>query len=185
MLTTSQILAIIMLLTAFGVDQNTISIVEHHLTPPTVIIENIKPQGTAQPEPQNQVEPLSTQIKQSMSELQIIDPIPGKGRGRQYIANLNGIENESNYIELGLVLRNDDGKPVNNLQVTITATDSTQNKTLNSTGNVKKIYKDGVPELVHYYPFHYEFKTAGTHTITFSANDMQEVVVLEVLEPAE
>ena len=42
------------------------------------------------------------------------------------------------------------------------------NKTLNGTGLVTKIYVDGNPQTVPYYAFHYDFRSAGEHTITFT-----------------
>ena len=112
----------------------------------------------------------------SMREIKIISPMSNKGLGRVYTAQPE-IVDETNYIELGLIIRNDSGDIVKDAEVTITGTDTEQNKTLNGTGNITKIYKDGVPESVHYYPFHYEFKTVGTHTITFTANGYQEVSI--------
>ena len=48
-------------------------------------------------------------------------------------------------------------------------------------GSVTKIYKeDGTQEIVSYYPFRYEFKTAGQHTIKFTANGMSESITLDV-----
>lgn len=115
-----------------------------------------------------------------MSTIKIISPIPGKGLGREYKASSQVVD-ESNYIELGLVVRSDAGQSRNDLQVVITATDSSQNKTLNGTGNETKIYNNGVAEVVSYYPFHYEFKTAGQHTITFSADGLTDHVELTVI----
>ena len=115
----------------------------------------------------------------SMKSLTIISPIPGKGLGREYIAGSQVI-GEENYIELGLIVKDDAGNPIKDIIVEIEATDSTQNKTLNGTGTVKKIYDGEVPTLTPYYPFHYEFKTAGDHVITFKADGLIESVTLQV-----
>lgn len=137
------------------------------------------------PEPTTASTPLTETTPQSMKSLEIISPINGKGLNREYTAQ-DPIVDESNYIELGLVVRGDDGKDVNTLEVVITATDASQNKTLTSTGNVKKIYdSNGVGTITHYYPYHYEFKTAEDHTITFSVPSLQleETVTVTVTEP--
>jgi len=131
------------------------------------------------PEPLPTIQPESTP---SMSSIEIINPIPGKGAGRTYTAQPQIID-ESNYVELGLVVRDDAGEPIKNVVVTITATDETQNKTLNNTGNVYPRYENEVRIMTPFYPFHYEFKTVGDHTITFTANGMTESVTLTVIAP--
>jgi len=131
------------------------------------------------PKTEPTVEP-KTQII-SMKSITIISPIRGKGLDRTYLSR-NEIKDEANYIELGLVVRDDAGEPVNNVSVVITATDDSQNKTLASTGNVTPIYEDGVKIKTSYYPFRYEFKTIGVHTITFVAEGLTEKVELDVAE---
>lgn len=116
-----------------------------------------------------------------MSSIEIISPIAGKGLGRQYKAQ-SEIVDESNYIELGLIVRNDNGIPIKDAVVIITSTDSTQNKTINSTGNVYPKYENNVRIITPYYRFHYEFKTAGEHIITFSTNGLTDAVTLTVTE---
>ncbi|MEK9207209.1 MAG: peptidoglycan-binding domain-containing protein [Patescibacteria group bacterium] len=115
----------------------------------------------------------------SLASLKIISPTNGKGLGRKYVANKE-IVDESNYIELGFIVRNDVGESMRDAKGVIEATDEDQNKTLIGTGNVTKIYNGEIPESVYYYPFHYEFKNAGQHTITFTANGMTESVTLTV-----
>ena len=87
-----------------------------------------------------------------MTTIEIISPIAGKGLGRTYTAQPEIID-ESNYIEIGIVARTNDGLVHSDLVVTITATDESQNKILNGTGITTKIYKNGIPETVLYYPF--------------------------------
>ena len=67
-----------------------------------------------------------------------------------------------------MVVRDGKGQPVKDLTVTVSATDSKQSKTLSGTGLVTKIYVDGNPQTVPYYAFHYDFRSAGDHTITFT-----------------
>jgi hypothetical protein len=93
---------------------------------------------------------------------------------------------ESNYINLKFVVRNDDGVSVRNAEAVISATDNSQNKTVNGTGNLGKIFKeDGSEESVYYYPFQYKFRQGGDHNITFQANGMIKHVKIEgVVEPS-
>ena len=115
-----------------------------------------------------------------MTTIEIISPIPGKGLGRTYTAQAE-IVDESNYIELGLICRDGQGNALKTPEVTIVATDTAQNKTLNGTGNVLPIGEKKVK--TPFYPFHYEFKTVGDHTITFTCNGVSDSVTLTVGEP--
>jgi len=126
--------------------------------------------------------PLLIQLPKSMTTIKIISPIAGKGLGRIYTAQPQ-IVDETNYIELGLIVRDDAGEPIKNAVVIITATDDTQNKTLNGTGDVLPQYENEVRIITPFYPFHYEFKTVGDHTITFSVNDITDSVTLTVVAP--
>ena len=175
------------------------------LTQPTGTVPNEDVQPTITPtaptvqptQTPTQPEPLiTTQPKQSMSSIQIISPIQGKGLGSR-IDQTTGkdvgfrvsptypeLQDETNYIELGLVCRDDDGKVDKDATVEVVATDGTQNKTMNGTGSITKVYKNDVPEQIYYYPFHYEFKTAGLHTITFTCNGLSESADIQVSEVA-
>ena len=141
---------------------------------------------TPAPTPPQASEPLVETTPKSMKSIEIISPINGKGLGRTYTAQPE-IVDESNYIELGLIVRGNDGKVLNNVEVQITAVpDESQNLLLGATGNVKKIYdSNGVGIVTHYYSYHYEFKTAEDHTITFTVPslDLTEEVTLTVTEP--
>lgn len=170
------------------------------------------PTGSAPSEPlltqQNK-----TMLTQDVASLEIINPLNGKGLGpkpdsygtdRGYVAYdwdyLNStpsiadnerpkgftFPDESNIINIGLVCRDEKGNPVNKAVVTVEATDSTQNKTIHGTGNVTKIRNaEGEESSVHYYPFNYQFKTAGEHTITFTCNGISESVTVTVVDPAK
>lgn len=115
----------------------------------------------------------------NMSSLEIISPMANKGLGRKYKAS-EITEDESNYIEIGLVIRDDDGKSTNLDKVIVTATDESQNKEINTTGNVTKVWIEQSQKTVYYYPFSYNFYTPGTHTITFESNGMTKSVELIV-----
>lgn len=117
----------------------------------------------------------------SLARIEIISPFPGKGLGREYrAATSTAPYDESNYIELGAVCYDDEGKVTNTAEVQVTATDASQNKTMANTGNVTPRYVNGVKETIYYYPFHYEFKTAGDHVITFTCGQKTESVTLKV-----
>ena len=164
--------------------------------PTTDVNPVVQPQQQTAPTQTQTQTLITTEPKKSMSSIKIISPIAGKGLGSR-IDSTTGkdvgfrvsptypeLQDETNYIELGLVCRDDDGKVDFDSTVEVVSTDSTQNKTMNGTGNVTKIYNNGVPESVNYYPFHYEFKTAGKHTITFTCNGLSESVDIQVSEVA-
>lgn len=102
--------------------------------------------------------------------------------GRKYTAQPQVVD-ETNYVSLGLIVRNDAGELVKDAIVTIIATDETQNETQNGTGSVIPLYENGVRIITSIYPFHYEFKTVGDHMITFSVNGMTKSVTFTVVAP--
>lgn len=130
-----------------------------------------------------------------MSSIKIISPIQGKGLGKRIDTTTGAdvgfrvsptypeLQDESNYIELGLLCTDDDGNVDDKSTVEVVATDSSQNKTMVGTGAIVKIYNDrGEGVQTYYYPFHYEFKTAGKHIITFTCNGLSESVELDVTQ---
>ncbi len=168
-------------------------------TPAPVLNPAPQPTPTVPTTPQ----PTPAPVPISKANIEIFSPTPGKGLGRQYKANNYQINpdgtlaqgsatpDDSNSIVLGLIARNDNGDAVIKYDVTIEATDPPNpdcfscRRFIKGTGTdqtgigaVTKIYKDGVPETVSYYPFLYEFKTSGQHTITFSANGFSKSVTV-------
>ena len=128
-----------------------------------------------------------------MTTLKIFNPIESKGLNKKCIVKRDKgphLCGEENYIDLGLIVYNDQGQAVNDVEVIITATEPEQNKTLTSTGNVIGLIDDKkgvrvVParkggRITPYYPFHYEFNTVGNHEITFSVGAIQEKVKIKV-----
>jgi hypothetical protein len=115
--------------------------------------------------------------KKSQKKIEIISPMANKGLGRTYLARPI-LKDEFNYIDIGLVVYDDDGKIVDNVKVDVVATDTSQNKSMNGTGNVTRIYPDGSVRVVPYYFYEYEFRTPGEHTITFSAEGLTKSVTL-------
>jgi hypothetical protein len=107
--------------------------------------------------------------------------MPQHGLGREFVANdfaynpdgtlSKGTEpTDANSIDIGIVIRDQNGNAVKDQTVNVTATDGTQDKTIKGTGDQTKVYVDGNPQTVPYYAYHYDFKTAGDHTITFTAD---------------
>ena len=114
-----------------------------------------------------------------MKTIEIIDPINGKGRGREYFVGEKE-DGDENSIYLGLIVRDEKGHLMDKALVTVTATDSSQNRSMQGTGNRRKIIEDGHRVSVPYYPYRYEFKIAGKHTITFEYEGIAEMVELLV-----
>lgn len=105
--------------------------------------------------------------------MEIMSPMPPKGLGRLYKAAPEMVD-ESNYVELGGVLRDGNGNIVDTEEVSVTATDSSQNKTMAGTGNYSPVINGS------YYPFHYEFHTSGEHIITFTGHGVSASVTVNV-----
>lgn len=105
--------------------------------------------------------------------LQVFSPILGKGLDREYVAS-EEVQNESNYIELGLIITGQDGKERTDLTVTVECTDASQNKTINGAGTYSKLRS------CKYYPFHYEFHVPGLHVVTFRVGDESAQVGMNV-----
>jgi len=125
-------------------------------------------------------EPAQAPEPELVTTLEVINTNQGQGLGREYLARPVAFD-EKNYIEIGLVVRiNDEDK--NDQTVTITTPDSNQDKEMTSTGNVKKMIYNGAQRVVSYYPFHYEFKTPGTHEINFFSNGVYLKLTLEAPE---
>lgn len=130
--------------------------------------------------------PVITTPTPSMSnaQIEIISPIGGKGLGREPYKSANPIVDESNYIEIGVIVYDDAGNPTENSQVTVTATDGSQSKVIDGTGTfwgkpLGDVYTK-FPKGVFYYPFHYEFHQGGKHTITFTALGASAAVTIDV-----
>ena len=134
------------------------------------------PMSETTPAPQPAAEP---EAPVQSARIEIVSPMGGKGLGRAY-KHSPEIVDESNYIELGAVLFGADGEVNKDASMTITATDGEQSEIKIGTGNIQTYYEAGQRKERHYYHFHYEFKTAGKHTITFSALGVQASVEMDV-----
>ena len=196
MLLASQIAAIIMLLLAFGVDPIITADVQRILEgrptitssttitmtqPPAPAPNGINGVGTTEP-------PIAAAASApaSKARIDIISPTPKSGLGRKHTTSPEldegGKGNPMNEMNIGAILYGDDGEAIRNAVMTITATDASQNKTIDGTGNVTPIYPNGQKNVVPFYSFHYEFKTVGEHTITFSSGGVSKSVTVTVSE---
>ena len=116
-------------------------------------------------------------------KLKIINPIDGKGvfEGRQYLSR-SEVKDEANYVELALVITKENGEINKLAEVEVKATDERQNKQMNGAGTIFKTFENGKKKEIYCYPFHYEFKTPGKHTIEFSAVGQKIEKVIDVVE---
>lgn len=112
-----------------------------------------------------------------MITLELFDPIPAKGRGRHYVASPEVVD-ESNYIEIGLIVKDENGNILKDKTVEVHCTDATQDKSLNETGNFSP--RINPPNGGSYYPFHYEFRTEGQHIISFTCEGESLDLTLDV-----
>ena len=121
-------------------------------------------------------------------KLEIFDPVASKGRDKHHqsrpelICKSCGQELpylDSHYVELGLIVCDDEGNAVRDAVVEVTTTDKDQKATLNGTGLVHTFKRpDDIKERLPYYAFHYDFKKKGNHKITLTVGDVSEVVEL-------
>jgi len=112
--------------------------------------------------------------------LEIISPLAGKGLGREYLSR-DKVKDEYNYLVIALIVW-ENGEAKRDSNVKVVATDSSQNKEINGTGDMAIIYKDGNKKVMPAYFFDYEFKESGNHTITFFAEGKE--ITTETLEVA-
>lgn len=108
--------------------------------------------------------------------LQVFEPITGKGIDKKHTSNTKGEKDESDYIHIGLIVR-EFGNPVKDKTVVIECNkDEEQNVTLEGTGNIQKMGEKPNRTPVPYYPFTYYFKKTGMHRIKFTC-DGEEVTI--------
>lgn len=126
--------------------------------------------------------------------LKIIDPIPHKGRRREYLARPDdtcsqcGQEmplTDQHIIHLGLVAYDQDGKCTKGRElVQVTTSDPEQNTVIDGTGNIHALRQENGKRItLRYYPFTYHFRFAGEHKITFTVGKLNESVLVNVDEP--
>lgn len=149
---------------------------------PVIIVQS--PQATApiEPEPTTMPKkPKEAPVAQNVT-LELFAPMAGNWiKDRQYLAEpQQNLVDEYNYVELGLIVRNEAGEALKDVVVSVHTTDPEQNKEINGTGDVRKIYKDGNPTLTPYYAFTYTFKTVGKHEIIFETNGTAVTQTFEI-----
>lgn len=187
-----------MLLSAFGVDPITTADVQRILegrpaitsTATTTTMTQAQPPATAptkatpqapSPTPASGV---GTSEPVSLAHIDVISPYPGKGLGKAHSISpaFDQSGNPKNEMDIGAVLYGDDGDATGHPSMTVTATDASQNTVIDGTGVITPIHVDGQKRVVPVYTFHYEFKAAGEHVITFSANGVSKSVTVQVSE---
>lgn len=112
-----------------------------------------------------------------ITQLEIINPIPNKGLGREYVAS-DEIVDESNYIVLGLVVKVDGQEKSD--QIVNVIVNGAKYETIDGTGNITNVYIDGIKKTVPYYPFRYEFTKSGKVEIKFECNGEMTWTQLDV-----
>lgn len=118
------------------------------------------------------------QPEPSNASIEIVTPITNKGLNRKFTATP---DDEDGQLHVGAIVRDAKGEITKTAEVTVTATDTTQNQVLKGTGDVTKItLPNGKKEKIYYYAFNYEFRTSGKHTITFSVDGLTKSVEVEV-----
>lgn len=147
------------------------------ITPPAPVINNepitMAPQPAPAPAPT-----LEPPAPKSQARIEIVNPIPGKGLGREYVAAPE-VKDESNYIEIGAVVFGDDGQPVKDADVVVTV-NGQKPVTLRGTGDVFPYYVSGEKRVYPVYSFHYEFRDKGKTIIAFATGGMRESATLDV-----
>lgn len=132
-----------------------------------------------------QQEPILPQIAQSQpikmqtAKIEIKNPLPRKGLGRDLKYRSEPLD-EASTLNIGAVLYNPDGSINNTAEMVITATDGSQDKTLQGTGDISTFGDINHPK--EYYAFMYDIKTPGVHKITFTALGVSEEVSINVTE---
>lgn len=160
----------------------------HVYIPVEIIVPVQQPQPSPQPIQQTQPQIQQQQIMQ----LEII--VKGQNRAT-YVANdykLNPdmslqagsvTPSTDNYVDLGVIVRDDNGNVLRDVTVEVTSTDQSQNKSLVGSGDLTSIYPNGEKKFVHYYPYRYEFRTIGDHTITFTTGGVSQSKIFNAIEP--
>lgn len=124
----------------------------------------------------------------SMARIDIIDYMPKSGLNRPHSTSPEldegGKGNPMNALIIGAVVYDDNGEPTRSAVVSISVKSPTGEETsvVNGTGGVIPIYPDGYKRVVPFYGLQYEFKVAGEHVITFSANGVSQSVAVQVAE---
>lgn len=120
----------------------------------------------------------------SKARLDLLEPSSRDYVANDYKVNPDGTlqagsvaPNDKNSVDLAAVLYDASGSAIGTSEMRVTV-DSGSPTIFFGTGNVRSIYVDGQKIRVPVYNFHYEFKTAGDHMVTFSANGMEKSITL-------
>lgn len=181
MLTASQIVAILFVLQAFGVSQSTLALVQADLQPAATTTQSVAPVYPFNPAVNPSAAPLSGDVQIATTSLARIDVIDigaaVDGQNAPHFAAPAGTPSwdaapDGTFISVGAVVYDQNGYLSKNSQVSITASDSSQNAVLESA--------TACDPTECYYPYHYLFRWDGGHFITFSANGTSTTINLMV-----
>lgn len=142
--------------------------------------------GTPNPGPvpqptTNTIIPMSTATAPTQAHIDFINPMPGKGLNRHYVASPT-VEDENNYIDFAAVVYDENNNPVgdNTVTVTITGPDGVDTLDLKGTGDVATIYVNGDRRVVPAYSIHKDFKVAGDYVFLVTDGTVRNSVSLNV-----
>lgn len=127
-------------------------------------------------------QPLITQTQKPMTfdpSITIKNPIPSKGirTDVEYLARATPLD-EKNEVFIGAIVTGSEGNVLNDVDVTVTATDGSQDKVINGTGNISTFGDVNNPK--YYYPFTYTFYFTGKHVITFTALGVSQSIEVTI-----
>lgn len=144
---------------------------------PVYIIQAPEPQPTAGSAPLPTNSPTIMEPEKT-AQILIKNPLPGKGYlpARQYFSREEPFD-ASNEMHLGAVLLNPDGSVNITAEMTVVASEESQNKVIKGTGNVSSFGDPNNPQ--YYYPYHYIFHEPEQHKITFTALGVSESITVD------
>lgn len=143
-----------------------------------VIVPPTQPQSTAAPAPAVAADGDQQPTGYSINIVVWPGPIPAANVTQTFVTNPSLTSwdqdtTDNSHVNIGAILLDPSGKPVDNAVMTVVTDDLSQNTSINGTGNIY-----GRPA-VAYYSYHYVFKTNGSHTIVFSAMGATNSVTLQ------
>lgn len=152
-------------------------------SPQPTPLPTTSPQPMPEPTPEPTPVPTPEPVSNARGEIVFMSPVRATYKANDYRINPDGTlaagssePTDANNVTLGFILYKDDGvTPEQNATVTITAGTSTPS-VLNGTGNFGTKLRNG--QGAYYYPFYYEFRSAGNHKITFESGNVRESITL-------
>jgi hypothetical protein len=148
------------------------------LAPAPVVLPPVQPQATPAQDTVVATAPAPQSAGYSINIVVWPGPIPAANVTQTFVTNPSLTSwdqdtTDNSHVNIGAILLDPSGKPVDNAVMTVVTDDLSQNMSINGTGNIY-----GRPA-VAYYSYHYVFKTSGAHTIVFSAMGATNSVTLQ------